>query len=311
VKTNDISVVIPSFNGKELLAKYLPSVTGACKRYAPGKIELIVVDDASTDGTAQYLKSDFPSIKIVAHDTNKGFARSANDGVYSAAHDIVVLLNNDVELYGDFFAYFAGYFEDDAVFAVRPGLKNSAEDDVIKDSKTSGGFKNGFFEVTKIAKTESRYAFFAGGGCSAFDKSKFVKLGGFDEIFSPFYFEDVDLSYRAWKAGWKVMYEPKCLAYHRGNTTISKLYKDNFVDIICERNRYFLVWKNITDKTLLLRHFAVIPARLAVTLLLGRTTYFRGFLMAAGKLKEILRKRKIAKASAVKPDMEIMEYFKQ
>jgi len=309
MKIHNISIVIPTFDGKGLLEKYLPAVVSACKYYSIDNMEIIVVDDASTDGTALYLRSYFPFIKIITHETNKGFSISANDGVFSAANDIVVLLNNDVEPSNDFLTYFPGHFADKDVFAVRPGLKDSAEDDIIKDSRTAGGFRRGFFEVTRIAKTGSLYAFFAGGGCSALDKAKFIEMGGFDDIFSPFYFEDVDLSYRAWKRGWKIMYEPKCLAYHIKHATISRMYKDTFIDTICERNKYFLVWKNITDKMLLLQHFAVIPARIIITLFLGRFIYLKGFLMAISKLKEIIKERNAVKPFDVKTDREILGYF--
>ena len=307
----NISIVIPTFNGKELLVKYLPSVMGACKNYSLDKTELIIVDDASNDGTEDYLKLKFPFIKIIRHNTNKGFSASANNGVFSSKNKIVVLLNSDIEVSNNFLTFFQPYFKDKDVFAVRPGLKNSPGDEIIKNPRIAGGFKYGFFDVPKEARNKLKFAFFSGGGASAFDKEKFIALGGFDEMFSPFYYEDVDLSYRAWKRGWKIIYEPRSLAYHRGGTTISRFFKKGHINTISERNKYFLVWKNITDKKLLLQHFIFIPVRIVFCFLTGRFTSIVGFFYALSFVKKIIKKRKLEKQFTKVSDNYILGQFKQ
>lgn len=306
----NISIVIPSFNGKHLLEKYLPSVLTAIENYSSGKTELIVVDDGSEDDTENYLKLNFHSVKVLRREINRGFSSAANYGIFSAAYNIVVLLNNDLEISKDFLYYLQEHFEDKDIFAVRPGLKNTPEEEILENPKIGGGFKYGIFDVPKVSNKEMKYAFFAGGGAATYDKKKFVELGGFDEIFSPFYYEDVDLSYRAWKRGWKIIYEPRSQAYHRGGATIFKYYKNSYINTISERNKYFLVWKNITSKNLLLKHLAFIPIRIIVSILKCRFTTLIGFFYALCQLNEVTKKRKTEKQAAKMTDREIFNMFK-
>ena len=91
------------------------------------------------------------------------------------------------------------------------------------------------------------------GGGSVINKEKFLKLGGFDPVYAPFYSEDVDLGYRAWKSGYKLIWEPKSLIEHKHESTMSKFPKRT-LDYIKERNRLLTVWRNITDPELLIEN---------------------------------------------------------
>lgn len=307
----NISIVIPTFNGKHTLEKYLPSVIKACQYYSFEKTEIIIADDASSDDTCKYLALEYPFIKLIKNRVNQGFAVTANSGMFAAINKFVVLLNNDVEIEKDFLIYIPQNFDDDNIFAVRPYLKDAFGDGFVENQRVAGGFRYGFFDVPKKVEKEIGFAFFAGGGAAAYDKKKFAELGGFDEMFSPFYYEDVDLSYRAWKRGWKIIYESRCLAYHKGGTTISKLYKQSFIDTVGERNKYFLVWKNITDRKFILQHFIFIPIRIVISLIRGKFVYIAGFIKAAKQIKEIIRKRKLERRFLKVNDAEIFGIFKQ
>jgi len=91
-----ISVLIPNYNGRHLLEKNLPVILKACERWKKGEWEVIIVDDASTDDSVDFLKKNYPQVKIVRHAKNQRFAAACNSGVRAAKGDIVVLLNNDV-----------------------------------------------------------------------------------------------------------------------------------------------------------------------------------------------------------------------
>jgi len=309
----NISIVIPNYNGRKLLKKYLPSVLNACKYYSSEKTELIIVDDASSDGTVDYLKSHFPLVKLIKQPVNRGFSLSANRGISFAKNRIVVLLNNDVQVAKDFLLFLPQHFEDRDVFAVGLGLEATPEDVIndLQNPRIGGRFRFGFFDVPKETKKKTNLAFFAGGGAAAFDREKFMKLGGFDGLFFPFYYEDVDLSYRAWRRGWKIAYEPRSLAYHQGGGTISKFYHSWYISMVGERNRYFLVWKNITDRRLLIQHLIFIPLRLAVCLLKGKITSLIGLLCALRHLREVLRKRRFERKFAELSDSQIFNLFKE
>ena len=308
----NISIIIVTYNGKELLEKYLPSVVDACKRYSLDKTELIIVDNASSDGTIDYLRLHFPFIKLIQQPANKGFSNSVNLGVSCAQSEIVVLLNDDIRLSEDFLLFLPQHFEDKSVFAVRPGIKLNAEDRVcdLKNLNIGGAFKFGIFDVPRKAEGKTNLAFFVGGGGGAFDKEKFTKLGGFDEIFYPFYYEDVDLCYRAWKRKWKIIYEPRSLLYHQSGATISKFYNPFFINIVAQRNRYLLVWKNVTDQRLLFQHFIFIPINFVISLLRGQIAFLIGLLWALKYLRQLMKRRKLEKQAAKLKDSEIFNLFK-
>lgn len=305
----NISVVIPVFNGKELLERYFGSIVSACRKYSAGKTELVIVDSASTDGSGDYVRAEFPFVKIIRLELNKGFSSGANAGVFAAQNRIVVLFNDDIEATGDFFAAIPRHFTDPAVFAVRAGLKGEFGADT-SGPKIGGRFRLGSFAAPLPARPGLRYAFFAGGGASAYDKDKFMELGGFDELFSPFYWEDVDLSYRAWKRGWKVVYEPGAVVYHQGGATINKFYNRHYVSSIAERNKYFLVWKNVGDIGLLLQHAVLAPIRMVGAALKGNPAPFTGFLRALAHLRAVLVRRRAEKPFWKAGDREILGLFK-
>jgi GT2 family glycosyltransferase len=121
----------------------------------------------------------------------------------------------------------------------------------------------------------------------------------------------VDLSYRAWKRGWVVMYEPRSLVYHLGGGTIPKFYTLRYINMVIERNKYFLVWKNITDWKMLLKHLFFIPLRQTVNLLRLDFASFMGFFCALKQLGEILRKRKLEKQYTVMSERKIFNFFKE
>src|SRR5262249_1723097 len=93
-ETGRASIVIPNWNGRDLLEKYLPSILAAAEQ-VPGT-EVIVVDDASTDGSPQLVLERFPQVRLIAMDENLGFGGGSNRGFEHARNDIVVLLNSDM-----------------------------------------------------------------------------------------------------------------------------------------------------------------------------------------------------------------------
>lgn len=306
----NISVVIPVFNGRELLKRYFHSVVAAAREYSFEKTELIIVDNASTDGSGDYVRAEFPFVKIIKSQANSGFLHAANAGIFSARNRIAVLFNDDIEVMKNFFAAVSRRFDDPAIFAVRAGLKGEQGPNTAGVPKTGARFRLGTFDALVAAKPGMRYAFFAGGGAAAYDRSKFMELGGFDELFSPFYWEDVDLSYRAWKRGWKVVYEPQAMVYHQGGATIGRLYSRSYVSSIAERNKFFLVWKNVTDAGLLLQHFALTPVRIAGSVLKGNMSPLTGFVRALKHLKTVLIKRRSEKRFWKAGDREILDLFR-
>ena len=110
------SIVIPNWNGRDLLAKYLPSVIDAMAGHPEN--EIIVVDNGSEDGSVEFLRDQFPAVRVLALDRNLGFGGGSNEGFRAAKNDIVVLLNSDMRVQPDFLAPLLEAFTDERVFAV-------------------------------------------------------------------------------------------------------------------------------------------------------------------------------------------------
>jgi GT2 family glycosyltransferase len=189
------SVVIPNWNGRDLLAKYLPSVIKAMEGH-PGS-EVIVVDNASEDGSAAFVREQFPSVRLLELDRNFGFGGGSNTGIKAAKNDIVVLLNSDMRVEPDFLQPLLDGFTDERVFAVSCQIFFSDPNKVREETGlTQGWWDSGRLRVRHRADDGVHDAFpcfYAGGGSSAYDRRKFLELGGFDPLLHPFYLEDTDL----------------------------------------------------------------------------------------------------------------------
>lgn len=284
------TIIISNWNGKKLLEKNLPKVL---KTKAD---EVIVIDDGSTDGSPQVLQQ-FKDIKVVINEKNLGFVGSVNKGVDASREEIVVLLNNDVAPERDFLKPLLFHFSDKNVFAVSANEPNFSWAKAVFD---------GFVKHSPGPKSKKAHiSFWASGGSAAFLKSKWRELGGMDPIYQPFYWEDIDLSYRAWKRGWKIIWEPKSIVYHDHGATIEKLFTSSYRDYISNRNHLLFIWKNINSKKLFSYHRSLLLRNLT------RGRLISPFLGALIKLGEVLKKRNLEKFQAKVQDEEIFKLFEK
>lgn len=239
-----ISVVIPNYNGRELLPLILPAAFGAL-RQAGEAYEIIVADDASTDGSVQWLSEAYPHVSVIASQLNRGFSATANMGIRAASHRWVLLLNSDVILTSDYFVQLLAYRDYPNLLGVT-GRMIGWEDDEIQEG--------GKYPVMQAAKIKTAYDFiplrssdsdrwpcFYLSGANAFiNKENFDKIGQFNELFSPFYAEDAELSLRAWRLGYASYYEHRAICRHRRSATILSVRKKIAVNRVYNRNKFFL-----------------------------------------------------------------------
>ena len=251
------SVVIPNWNGQDLLEKYLPSVIQALAGNPAN--EILVVDNGSTDGSAAYVASAFPQVKLLALAANLGFGGGSNAGIRAAANNVVVLLNSDMRVAPDFLAPLLEGFADPAVFAVSCQIFFADPHKLREETGlTQGWWQDGGLRVRHRddpAIGELFPCFYPGGGSSAFDRRKFLELGGFDRLFEPFYLEDAALGYLAWKRGWKVLYQPRSVVYHEHRGTIGKNFRAAEIEAVLQKNYVLFCWKNIHEWRRLTAHF--------------------------------------------------------
>ncbi len=312
-----ISVVVPTWNGLHLLRENLPSFLDAASRYRQatgGLVELIVADDGSTDGTAEAMAAEYPQVRVVRSASNRGFAAACNLGFRHARHDLVSLLNNDVRIEADYLEYMALHFEDPSVFAVTARVFEW-DDAWFATGGRFGRFRRGFWSVYFNYDVEgdcdewvcgrrllSAYAI---GGFATYHRAKLEELGGFDELLSPFHWEDVDLSYRAWKRGWSVHYEPRSRARHRTSATIGSYWKQKTVDRISLRNRLLFHWINLHSPTYLASHLGMLGLLVLSRLLVLDYHFYWALAAALRRLPEALRRRRQERLRARRGDREL------
>jgi GT2 family glycosyltransferase len=275
-----VSVIIPNFNGESLLAKNLPYVVRAMDNKENCILEIIVVDDASADGSIKLLKDKFPQVKIIKHKINRGFSAAVNTGVRGSGGELLALLNLDVVPNEDFMVNTLPHFKDSKIFAVSLHERGYGW--------ARGGFNDGYIQILPGDEGELFHeSFYASGGSGVFRRSTWMELGGMDEeLLSPFYWEDIDLCFRAAKRGYIVGWEPGSGVVHNHESTISKLSK-NYVARIKERNQLLCLWKNITSQNLVRKHIAGIFLRIA-----RHPGYLRVVLLALGRLPVALKKKR-------------------
>ena len=250
------SVVIPNWNGKDLLEKYLPSVVDALAG-SPAN-EIIVVDNGSSDGSADFVRGAFPQVNLVALPENLGFGGGSNAGFRAAKNNVVVLLNSDMRVAPDFLAPLLEGFADPLVFAVSCQIFFSDPARIREETGlTQAWWQEGGLRVRHRIDpgiTDLYPCFYGGGGSCAFDRVKFLELGGFDRLLEPFYLEDTDLGYMAWKRGWKVYYQPRSVVYHEHRGTIGKRFREEQIQAVLKTNYLLFCWKNIHQWSKLLSH---------------------------------------------------------
>ena len=304
--TQAASVVIPNWNGRGLLEKYLPSVVEALKHHPDN--EIVVVDNGSSDGSASFVRQHFPQAKLVALDTNLGFGGGSNAGFRAAKNDVVVLLNSDMRVAPDFLAPLLAPFADPKVFAVSCQIFFSDPAKLREETGlTQAWWENGGLRVRHRlddAVTEPYPCFYGGGGSCAFDRRKFLELGGFDHLFAPFYLEDTDLGFVAWKRGWKVLYQPASVVFHEHRGTIAKRFSQTTIDLVLKKNFILFCWKNIHQWPRLWSHFFNVFAGAALSMIFGDSperanfsSLWRAFLQLPGAQRSRQRARSLALVS--------------
>jgi GT2 family glycosyltransferase len=298
VRRTPATIQILNWDGKSLLAECLPAVLEAV-RVDGGQHQVLVVDNGSTDGSARFVRENFPQVRVLELDRNYGFVGGNNRGVETVETDIVIFLNNDMIVDRGFLKPLLDGFIDDAVFAVTSQIY--FEDKTAhraETGKTRAKFEKGFLRVWHAPidpvdeLKNTMPVFWAGGGSCAFDRAKYRLIGGLDELYKPFYVEDADISYQAWKRGWKCLLAPSSRVVHKHRATSSREFSHDFIDNTIRRNLYLFIWKNITDGSLILEHIRRLPTiHSAAAMTLGGAFEVRAYVRSVLRLPAALIRR--------------------
>lgn len=290
-----ISVIIPNYNGEFLLPQVLPTVFTALDNSGVPS-EIIVVDDCSIDESLHLLNEKFPEVAVLLNDTNSGFSVTSNKGIRAARYDWVLLLNSDVKLEPDYFLPLLKYTGRNNVFGVM-GRIVGWEDDKIQD-----GAKYPFFHGVKI-KTSGNYllkditemengiySMYLSGANAFMNKELFLATGGFNELFSPFYVEDFELSLRAWRLGYECYYDDNAVCRHKTSATIVSGNKKKNIKKIYNRNKMYLHAIHLSKSKRLL-WFLQLAGESFIHLILLKWSYVRAVFLFLGSYKKVIASR--------------------
>ncbi|WP_017497530.1 glycosyltransferase family 2 protein [Flavobacterium sp. WG21] len=250
-----IAVVILNWNGVKLLEQFLPSVI----RFSEGA-QIYVADNASTDDSIDFVKNNFPSIKIVQNNGNHGFAKGYNDALQHIDAEIYALVNSDIEVTENWLTPILETFENEKLTAIiQPKILDYKNKEYFEYAGAAGGFidKYGFpfcrgriFDT--IEKDNGQYddnceLFWASGACFFIRSEIYHELGGFDETFFA-HQEEIDLCWRAANEGHVIKYVSGSTVYHVGGATLQQGNpRKTFLNF---RNSLLMLVKNLPKKRL-------------------------------------------------------------
>ena len=262
----NVSIVIPSYKGVHLYKKNLQAVLD-CMR---DQDELIVVDDASgsEDDTIIWFENKFATKKqestpveetdfylgqykeknktlrivLLVNHQNQRFGASSNRGFKASQNELVFLINNDVAPHQDCLQYLIPHFNNEKVFAVGCLEHETHVNEIGGRNKL--WFERGMFLHSRYKDLSGGETAWASGGSAMFKKSIFEKIGGFDKLYYPAYWEDIDLSFQARKQGFLVLFEPKAQVDHNHETTNRSVFGEQKINEMSWKNAKKFTWKN-------------------------------------------------------------------
>lgn len=289
-----ISVVIPNYNGRELLEKIIPPAFVALQNSGL-PFEIIISDDASSDESVSFLKNFYPEIILIQNQENQGFSKTINRGIFKAKFSYILLLNSDVILTENYFENQLRYFDDDKTFGVM-GRIVGWNNDKIQDGAKYPNFHGakikttGNYLKTGPQKSDRLYSMYLSGANAFVSKEKILQLQGFDELFSPFYVEDYELSLRAWRMGWKCYYDHFSVCRHKESVSIKSANKMNYIKSIYYRNKMYLHAIHLEGFKRII-WFIQMPLEVLIQTLIGKTYQLKGLRMFLKNYKRMLKSR--------------------
>ncbi len=246
----DFSIVIHTHNSIENVKENFVSLFESIADYEEGRIQVIVLVNGSSDGTYEFLEENFDGIDIIKKDNFVDIPLILNEGVEKAKYPLVLIMEDDVEVTLGFMRPLLEFISDEDVFAVVPRILNTKKREEVESIhllKCEEGLS--LIQIPDGNFPEPVYIPGLVRTMSLFKKEIFDALGGFDLLFSPFYLEDLDLGYRGWKRGYKVVYVRSSTVRHLHWDPYQRLFQQD-EEYIRRKNRTIFVEKNIKDKSL-------------------------------------------------------------
>lgn len=277
----DVTVIIPNYNGKHLLKTCLDSI----KAQSRADFVTMVIDNGSTDGSVEYIRREYPWVKLVERDRNYGFCNAVNTGIHMSETGYVLLLNNDTEADKDFVKeLYHAITRDRRIFSVSSKMINYHHRELMDDagdmySIIGWQFQRGVGREEKYYQAPAA-VFSSCAGAAIYRREIFERIGYFDENHFA-YLEDMDIGYRAKIYGYRNLFCPSAVVYHVGSATSGSKYNE-FKVRHSSRNSVYLNYKNMPLIQLILNFPALVSGWLVKWLFFVKigfgTTYIKGLL---------------------------------
>ena len=274
-----ISAIIPTRGGDSRLARNLPSVRAALEAAGVG-FEVIVVDDGAE------LESKPADARILSFREARGYGPAVNAGAGAASGDLLLVLNDDVRLEEPAVGRLLSALAPASVFAAVPAILSPLARCGDEGGKAAR-LRSGLVEIEECPATEPHATFYPVGCCYLCRRRTFLDLGGYDEVYAPFFWEDVDLGYRAWKRGLASLHVPAAICHHEGSATIGQRPMSER-ERVWQRNWALFHLRNLEDPRLRAASFGALAA---YALFDDRAARTRGLADAMRQFPRIGRRR--------------------
>ena len=258
------AVVILNWNGREFLEKFLPSVI----EFSKDDAEIIIADNASSDDSLDFLKNNYPSLRVIKNLENGGFAKGYNDALKQIEAEYYILLNSDIEVTSNWIAPVIKLMDEQPdIAACQPVIRSYHEPEKFEYAGAAGGFidKYGYpffrgrifqsIETDSGQYNDTTEVFWATGACLFVRAKLYHDLKGLDEDFFA-HMEEIDFCWRLKNTGYKIMVCHESVVYHVGGGTLPK--KSSFKTYLNMRNNIAMLYKNLPPSRL----FRVLAVRL-------------------------------------------------
>lgn len=252
-RPDGLTVVVPSRSGRDLLVRLLP---GLMRELAGFAHEVIVSDNGSEDGTAEWLAAEYPSIVVEKNSTPLSFAEAVNRGIRRARFSHTCLLNNDMVLEPGFFAPLRAAFDKiPDLFCATAQIffpEGVRREETGKAIWWTHGPEVDFpvWCDTPVEGEDLSYVLYGSGGCSLYDTAKLLRVGCVGEVFKPAYVEDLDLGYRGWVRGWPTVYVAGARVVHHHRSTTKRYFTEAQIQAVVEVNHLRFLGRSVADPQL-------------------------------------------------------------
>lgn len=298
------TILVLTYKGKRHLEFLLPTIREAINNYnGTAAIDVLIVDNGCDEATRDFSVTGFPEFRYEFSPVND-YLFSLNDFVRSMPSEYMLMLNDDMKMEKNVLNELIPVIEKDkSLFAVSCRIMDfdgTYTATGVRYARYSKGWMYSYY--LDSAENKTKYSLYPGGGAAIFRTGYFNRLNGFDTLYRPAYSEDADLGIRAWQQGWKVIYHPAAVLYHREGGTINDQFKKDKLEQLMSKNHIAWMVKNVRVAGFLFWFFVMAPVRLLKWKKQNPNLY-KAFTATIGMMPQLIRKRKQAEKPVIKDEV--------